>query len=329
MLRRASAVLVCVLFVGAPAPALAQSTGGEGDQIVLAGDVVVPRGTVADEVVVFSGSANVAGVAQGDVVVLQGPVTISGQVGGDVVALDGPIRLLSTAQVTGDVLAGRGVAVADGVHLGGTIRHDVRFTMTGPAAAFGALVAGVAIATSVLLVLLFGSLLAPRGLERVADVARTAPATAAAWGLAVAIAMPVVTVLAAVTVLGLPIALALALGLALVWLVGLAACSFMIGRLIARAPRSRIAAVFAGWGVMAVVGLVPFVNVAWWALASMFGIGAIVVAAWRARKAGAGVPAGRGGRHRAGAGPAAPPVIAETETASASTRPTDMPLAED
>jgi len=45
--------------------------------------------------------------------------------------------------------------------------------------------------------LLLGLLLAPRGLERVADTARTAPATTAAWGLAVGIAVPVAAVVAA------------------------------------------------------------------------------------------------------------------------------------
>lgn len=329
MLRRASSLLVVALVVLAPTPALAQATGGQGNQVVLAGDVVVPRGTVVDEVVVFSGSATIAGVAQDDVVVLAGPVTIAGQVGGDVVALDGPVRLLRTAQVTGDVLGGDTVTVADGAHVGGTVRDKVSFTLAAPTAALGALLASAAIAVSALLVLLVGLLLAPRGLERVADTARTAPATTAAWGLAVGIAVPVAAVVAGATVLGLPLALALLLGAALLWIVGLAAASFAIGRLFVRPPQSRVGALFAGWGVTAVVGLVPVLNIACWTLAALFGLGAIVVTAWRSRRGEPSAPVGRGGRrgrHRAGSVTSVP---APVSSDPASARPSDMPLAED
>jgi hypothetical protein len=115
MRGRITAMVVFFTVVCAPTAALAQATTAEArDQIVLSGDAVVPRGTVADEVVVFSGSATIAGVAQGDVVVLEGPVTIAGQVGGDVVGLHGQVKLLNTAQVTGDVLAGGPFATASG-----------------------------------------------------------------------------------------------------------------------------------------------------------------------------------------------------------------------
>jgi hypothetical protein len=49
---------------------------------------------------------------------------------------------------------------------------------------------------------------------------------------------------------------------------------------------------FAGWGIVAVVGFVPFVNVAAWVLGSLVGLGAGTVAVWRARTG--------HGRHRPG-----------------------------
>jgi hypothetical protein len=326
--RRLLPWTVFALVVSAPTAAVAQSTAQDaGDQIVLTGDVIVPRGRVVHEVVVFSGSAAIAGVAQGDVVVLDGPVTIAGQVGGDVVALHGPIKLLGTAQVTGNVLAGRGVSVADGAQVGGTVRRDVRFTLATPAATFGALLASVAVSLALLLVLLLALLLAPRGLERAAEAGRGTPATSAVWGAAVSIGLPILCVAAAATVLGLPFALAVLLAIGLWWLLGLAAASFMIGRLFVRAPGARTGAVFAGWGVTAAVGLVPVLNVAWWLLASVFGIGTVVVASWRARHGAALVPGGRKGRHRAaGKRPVAPPAPVEVPV---ETRPSDMPLAED
>jgi hypothetical protein len=332
-----AAIAVFLLVAGAPTAAFAQATQGTtNDQVMLTGDVLVPRGTVVDEVVVFSGSATIAGVARGDVVVLDGTVTISGQVGGDVVGLHGQIRLLGTAQVTGDVLAGGTVVMAEGAQVGGTVRHGVRFTMAGPAAVLGALIVSVAIAGSVLLVLLLLLLLAPRGLERIAEAGDGSPATTASWGVIVCVGLPVAGIVAAATVLGLPIALAALLGIALFWLIGLAAASFAIGRLFIRTPESRVGALFAGWGVTAVVGLVPVLNTMWWVLASVYGIGAIVVASWRARHGAALVPGGRsgragregrGGRHRVGGRTPAPatPMLEPTDDA----RPTDMPLAED
>jgi hypothetical protein len=328
MVLRLAAATMFLVVVGTPTAAFAQPAGGEAtDQIMLAGDVLVPRGTVAGEVVVFSGSATIAGVAQGDVVVVDGPVTIAGQVGGDVVGLHGQIRLLGTAQVTGDVLAGGDVAMAQGAQVGGTVHRGVRFTMAGAAAALGALVASVAIAVSILLVMLLALLLAPRGLERTAEAGQRSPARSTLWGLAVCLAVPLAGVAAAATVLGLPLAVAAILGIGLFWLLGLAVASFMIGRLFIRPPGSRVGALFAGWGVTAVVGLVPLLNTAWWILASVFGIGAIVVASWRARHETALVPGGRRGRHRPGARPQAP-IVPEVEM-PAEARPSDMPLAED
>jgi len=174
--------------------------------------------------------------------------------------------------------------------------------------------------------LLLALLLAPRGLERVAASGHTSPARSALWGLATWVLVPIGGVVAAATVLGLPLALAVLLGMALLWLLGLAATSFAIGRLFVRAPGSRVGALFAGWGVTAAVGLVPVLNAVWWILASAFGLGAIVVATWRSRHGAALVPGGRGGRHRANRRPAAPaPSVIEAETS----RPRDMPLAED
>ena len=67
-----------------------------------------------------------------------------------------------------------------------------------------------------------------------------------------------------------------------------------MGRALLGAPRSRWLAFLAGWAIVGVVSLVPFLNIALWALGSIFGLGAMLVATWRAR---AGP---RGGRHRAG-----------------------------
>jgi len=273
--------------------------GRTEDQVVLAGTVTVPRGQSVGEVVVFHGRAIVAGVVVGDVVVLDGPVAISGQVSGSVVAMNGPIRLASTASVAGDVLGAQTVRLEPGALVGGDVRDDVAFTPRGAVAALGALLGAVAIAVSTLLLLLFVLGLAPRGLDRVATAARTAPFASLGWGVVVAIAWPVVAVAAAASILGLPLGLSVLLGSGLVALLGFALSVYAVGRLIVQAPRGRIGAVLAGWGVSAAIGMVPFLNVLVWVFGSMFGLGAVVVATWRAR---AGAPSR--GRHRAGLAPA-------------------------
>ena len=331
VIRRGCIAAGLTLVVLWPVAALAQPAAGEQpvDQVVLSGDIAIARGTVVGEVVVFSGSASVDGVAQGDVVVLNGPVTIGGQVGGDVIALHGPIRLLATAQVTGDVMAGGNLIVVDGAQVGGEVRRDVGFTLAGPVGVLGALLVSAAVAISILMVGLVLLLLAPRGLERTAEAARTAPFAVAGWGVALAVGVPIGAVVLAVTIVGLPLGLALLLGVGLLWLLGQAAVTYAIGRLVVRAPRSRVGALFAGWAIGAAVGLVPFLNAVWWTLGGVIGLGAILVATWRARHgAGPLVPGGRAGRH-AGRGATTPPRAPAAVETVAADRPADMPLAED
>ena len=332
VIRRGCVAFGVAFAVLWPAAALAQPTTSAepADQVVLSGDVLVPRGAVVGQVVVFSGSATIEGVAQGDVVVLDGPVTIAGQVGGDVIALHGPIRLLATAQVTGDVRAGGNLIAVDGAQVTGEVRRDVGFTLSGPAEVLGALLVSAAMAISILLVGLLLILLAPRGAERTAEVIRTAPLATAGWGLVLTICVPIAAIAAAATIVGLPFGLALLLGLGLLWLVGQAAVTYAIGRLIVRAPRSRVGALFAGWGIGAAIGLVPFLNVVWWTLGSIAGLGAILVAAWRARHgAGTLVPGGRAGRHTRRGRPSQPPATPVPALDGPVERPADMPLAED
>jgi hypothetical protein len=332
MSRRSATIVLLILLVVAmwPGPASAQVSGGEHahDQVVLRGDVVVARGQVVGEIVVFTGSATVAGVARGDVVVLDGPITVAGQVGGDAIAVHGSVRLLATAQVAGTVRAGGDVRQTEGAQVSGGIQRGARFTLSGPLDVLGPLLASAAMAVSILLLALLLLLFSPHGIERVAAAGRTSPFQSAGWGLLAMIALPLVSIAAGATVLGLPLALALLLGIGLLWLTGMAWTTWIVGRALLREPRSRWASLFAGWGVGAAIGLVPFVNVLWWTLGGVFGVGAMIVAVWRVRSA--REPSERqtaarrqrrerGGRHREGRITVPAEVISLPET----------PLAED
>lgn len=295
-----------------PATALAQpkEPPGPAEQVVLSGDVVVPRGRVVGQVVVFSGSATVLGVVAGDVVVLDGPIVVQGQVSGDVVAVDGSVQLGETAQVAGSVLAGGEISLGSGAQVGGSSRQNLRLTLGSALGPLGSLLPPLAIAVSVLLASLSWLLVAPRGGDRVGQAFVTAPLASIGWGLLTVVAVPALALAALASVLGLPFGLALLLALGFLWLVGLAGAVWGIGRLTVREPRSRIGAVMAGWLIATVLGLVPYLNLAWWVLGPVVGLGAIVVASWRARRgqAPAAPPSReRGGRHAAGrvAAPAA------------------------
>ena len=282
-----------------PAAALAQDTPAPGvaaeDQIVFSGTVTVPQGERVGEVVVFSGRVEVHGVVTGDVVVLEGPVTVTGQVNGSVIAADGVIRLAESARVGGDVLAGEPVQIRPGAKVAGDTRGETRFSLEAPLAVLGELLGPIAISISVLILGLALVLLAPRGADAVADALGAAPLASLGWGVLVVLSIPVTAVALVVSVLGVPLGLALFLSLGLWWLVGLTWAAWCAGRALVHAPRGRVQAFLAGWAILAAVGLVPILNAAAWVLAPVLGVGAMLVAAWRARE-------GRrhDGRHRRG-----------------------------
>ena len=273
-----------MVLAGSTAAGAQTADGAEPEeQVVLSGDLLVPRGRTVGEVVVITGSATVLGVVDGDVIVLDGPATIGGQVAGDVVVLDGRVLLRSSAQVAGDVLAGDPVELEDGAQVAGEIREGFRVSLEGPVGVLGSLLVSVAMAVSTLILIGLLLVLAPRGIERLGVATRTAPFASAGWGVVVAVGLPVVAVGLAASVLGLPLGLAVVFGLGLVFLLGLASAALGIGRAVVPPPRSRLAAALAGWAIVAVVGLVPVLNAFAWGLASVFGMGLAVVAAWRAR----------------------------------------------
>ena len=259
-------------------------SGAIEDQVLLTGTVDVPRGSAVGEVVVFHGSAIVAGVVHGDVVVLSGPITVSGQVSGSVVALDGTIDLRSSAQVGRDVLGGDTVSLAPGAYVGGRLRQHAAFTLAPGVAVLGVLLGSLMMAASLLVVGLVLLLLVPTGAERVAEAARGAAWSSAAWGIGVALGLPVLAVVAVVTVVGLPLGLALLLSLGLFFLVGFAWAAWSVGRAIVPQPRTRWGAFGAGWGIATLLGLVPVLNVIVWIAGSLFGLGAMTVAVWRSRR---------------------------------------------
>lgn len=294
-------LLATPALAASPTPArTGPAPGGAGDQVVLLGRVIVARGDSVGEVVVFSGRAAIAGVVRGDVVVVSGSITVSGQVSGSVIAIDGSVRLLAGAQVAGDVLARGSVTPATGARVDGRIRGGVAFTLSGPLRALGPFASWLSVAVSTLLLGLVFVLLAPRALDRSASAGRSAPWAVLGWGVAVTATTPALALISIVAVVGFPLGLAILLALVLVAFVGAVVAEHTIGRVIVGDSPRPLLAFGTGWGISAVVGLVPYVSGVAFVATAVFGLGEILVATWRVRNP------RRAGRHRTGYVPQAP-----------------------
>ena len=299
-IRRSFACLVAGLTLWLGGPAVAQTPSPEGtlaegrprDQIVLSGDVMVPRGEEVGEVIVLHGTATVAGVARGDVIVVDGSISVTGQVSGSLVSVNGPVTLGPNAQVLGDVIARGRIRIPAGASVGGDVREGTAFTFRTPIEVFGPLAAWLAVVMSTLLLGALLLFLVPRGGEAVASVALRSPLAAAGIGLAVFLALPLAAVLAVLTLVGLPLGLGVLLGLFLLFSIGFAWSVFVIGRALWHPPRSRWVALAIGWAIVAAISAIPVVGAIAWFAGAAFGLGAMTIATWRAR--------GAGGRHRSG-----------------------------
>jgi hypothetical protein len=274
-----------------PSPGDGGSETGTGpkDLVVLSGDVVVRKGEIAGDIVIIHGSARLAGVVRGDVVVIDGPITIGGVIRGDVVALDGDVTLVAGAHVTGDVAVAHGkLTIEVGALIDGRVKRG-SLSFLSPSRLVTKLAFWIAISVSTLLLGLVLLLLAPRSGDAVALAGREAVGASIGLGAAAVFGLPVAAVLLLVTLVGIPFGIGLLLGLALLYSIGYAYAAVVVGRLLIRPSRhggSRVLAAFlAGWAILRIVGFVPVLGGITWFLAAWYGLGAVIVAIWRARRA--------------------------------------------
>jgi hypothetical protein len=278
-------ITVAVLCtVAAPSLASAgQASGRLGDLVVLNGRTSVLPGQTAKNVVVFHGRTVVAGTVTGSVVVFDGVVRVSGDVRHSVVVFRGVVTVAAGAHIGGDLVTGDRPKVDPGARVDGKVKRVSSFRWSGYSFLSRFLV-WLAFTVSVLILGLILVALAPGGLEAAASASRSLGATAG-WGVALLVGLPLAAVLVTLTVVGIPLGLAMLLGLWLVFTVGYAVGAFVVGRWIVRPPAGRMKAFFAGWGVVRVLGLIPIVGGVLWTLVTIAGLGAAMVAVWRARRA--------------------------------------------
>jgi len=282
--RRAVVLVLAAisLFLSLALPAQAKTPD---DRVVASGVVDVKKGQAVDDVVIADGPVNVQGRVNGDLIALNGRVTIGGRVHGDVVAIaSDAVRLGPRAKIGGDLVY-RGVkpTVPPGAVAGEVHEVDVE-KIADPLgfAAAAALWFAASISTLVLGLLLLW--LAPRAADATYEVARTGVGPAIGWGFALLIGLPILAVIALVTLVGIPLGIGLLLVLFPVYALGYTTGAWLLGRRLVGPPRGRILAFLAGWGILRLLAIVPVLGGLVWLAATVFGLGVLLVATWRARE---------------------------------------------
>jgi hypothetical protein len=277
-------MLLASLFTATPALAAR-------DQVVISGSVLVPRTETVGDVVVIDGPVAIAGHATGDVIAVHGRVDVTGRVDGDVAAVSRTAVLAPTARVGGDVLYGSDrPRVLPGATVGGTVSKKNWDDVAGPGWGWGARLGlwfAVSVSTLVLGLLLLW--FAPRAADAVLGAWRDRPGGAVGWGIALMIGLPLVAVIAVVTLVGIPFGIGLLLALLPLLGIGYAYGCWLLGRTLLKPPRSRVPAFLAGWAILRVIALVPFLGGVVGFLVTAAGLGAALVAVWRARRGAAPV----------------------------------------
>lgn len=290
-LIRVGLVLMVLALLGlADAPAVgAQADEGQGDEgqgdsvVVLTGRAEVRDDETVDNVFVADGPVVVEGTVRNGLIALNGDVLVRGVVEADVVALDGRVVVADAGEVQGDVVSRhRPVVQGDGSLVGEWERWDP--TVWSQAwAIFTRIALWIAFTVSTLVLGLILGLLAPRAPAAVHEAARERIGPVIGWGLLLTIGLPLVAVLAMATVVGLPLGLGTLLALGLVYGIGYTAAAWVLGRTVT--PRAHpILSFLAGWGILRVAALVPVLGGLSWFAAVVVGLGAIAVAAYRARR---------------------------------------------
>jgi hypothetical protein len=275
-----TAVIALLLFCWVlPASALA---AGPKERIVIVGDVLVDRGQTAKDVFVADGDVTVRGTVDGDVVVADGDVTLRGNVTGNVVTFAGTATLGRRAHVDGDVLYGdKKPKVAPGAKVGGEIKKVKGEDISGGALAlqFGI---WLAVTISALILGLILLALFPKAADAVARTAKARTGRATLIGLLTFFLIPIVGVIALITIVGLPLGAGLLLAMLPLYGLAYTASAFVVGRLVSK-QGARFLAFIIGLAILRVLALVPFLGGLVWFLATILGLGALMVAAQRAR----------------------------------------------
>jgi hypothetical protein len=266
--------------VAAPALAQADAPADRDDQVVLTGQLLVAADETVDAAVILDGPARVEGTVRESLVVLNGDTEVSGTVEGDVIVLNGDLVIRSGAEVGGDLVTQSTPQVEEGATVRGERTNVVtRFDFDFDDVGFGGRIAwwiGYSVSTLILGLLLL--VFAPRLFPAVRDVASTKLGSSIGWGVGLFFLLPIGAILLLVTVVGIPLGVFLLLALAFLYTTGYVVATMGTGSLLLRSTQSRFTAFLAGWAVLRLLALIPFVGGWLWFLGSVWGLGLLAVA---------------------------------------------------
>ena len=103
-------------------------------------------------------------------------------------------------------------------------------------------------------------------------------------GALVAIVGAILSIAVLVTLIGLPLGLGALSALNLLSALGYVVASLALGRRMVKGSSTgaQIGAFFAGFAILRAIALLPAIGFVAWVVASLYGLGALTVAAWRA-----------------------------------------------
>jgi hypothetical protein len=252
--------------------------------------VDIAAGDQLDTLVVVDGNAHVSGHVK-TIFIASGTATLTGATADTLVVMNGTADLGAGTTITGDVRTFDGtVTQAVSATVGGSVRTlDTDFAALAVVLvpAFILLFIGLGIVglAAALLVAAFGS----RQVRDVEALIRREPGQVLVTGLVASIAIPVLSVLLMITIVGAPLGFALLFVLMpailfLAWIVA----AILVGDWIVAQWRGQpesgrpYRAALIGVVVLAIAGLVPFVS----AIATLFGLGALLLAGGRMLRGG-------------------------------------------
>jgi cytoskeletal protein CcmA (bactofilin family) len=270
-------LLLCWLVPAGHASAAVDGKSGD-DRIVVVGSVLVDRDEVAGDVIVVDGDVTVRGTVQGDLVVLDGNITIRGTVEGNVVAASGLATLGRRGHVEGDLVYGDEKPVqAPGSQVDGKVE---KFSF-GDVSVLAAIGLWIGFTISLLLLGIVLLLIAPRAGEAIARTGKDKPGISAGVGLLAFFLLPIIAIAACLTVIGLPLGIVLLLLILPLYAIGYLSAALVVGRLILK--KSKILALLVGLVILQLLTLIPIAGGIIGFLATVFGLGVLLVTLFRAR----------------------------------------------
>jgi hypothetical protein len=247
-----------------------------------------------DRLVAVGRDLEVHGRALSDVTVLDGSLTVSGEVGGAVLVLGGDVRLAGTARVAGDLyVAGGRLVTEPGAEVGGravawaSASRAWLTLLEGPSLGLPAtspvvLAAKLALAAAWLLLSLLLFATAGRAVLATSEEIRRAPLRCLATGVVgvFALLLTALLVSAVARSLALPLLVLVVIVALLFKLWGMVALFHAVGAWLAtfRPYRRRLAlhVALAGFLLLTLLKLVPYLGTWLWTMASFVAVGASI-----------------------------------------------------